>query len=57
MERLPAIMGRGSVASDIGIVRPCAVEDTHVVLTIFAIVFATAVFRTRQGRKLKRAEE
>jgi hypothetical protein len=50
-------MGRGRAWAEIGISSPAAFAVRQDVLTIFAIVLATAVDCTRQGRKLKRADE
>ena len=47
---MPAIMGRGSVASDMGMVSFDAVVEMQVVLTILAIVLATDVDCARGGR-------
>ena len=50
-------MGRGRMWSEIFMSKLAAFEAMQEVLTIFAIVLATAVDCTRQGKKLKTAEE
>jgi hypothetical protein len=50
-------MGRGRISPKTGMSRLATWLEMHVVLTIFAIVLATALDCTRQGKKLKIAEE
>ena len=50
-------MGRGRMWSEIFMSKLAAFEAMQEVLTILAIVLATAVDCTRQGKKLKTAEE
>jgi hypothetical protein len=50
-------MGRGIMCPDMCMSKLAAFSERHDVLTILAMVLATAVDCTRQGKKLKTAEE